>query len=188
LWTTHWTGDSAVDVSDLLKLLAAYGTNADGDINGDGETSVTDLLQLLGVYGASCQGGAAAAGGIPERQSDQQCYTTEDNRLAADSSHRNDNPIFEGGGFHGVFTLQDCADLCWHTQTLDSHGRRCVAFEWSDGGDEQSDETTRNCAMAWSCTHTRYWGGGSVFVLDGPVSCTSDSFACADNWDGVSGR
>ena len=50
------------------------------------------------------------------------------------------------------------------------------------------DKTGFINAMAWSCTHTRYWGGGSVFVLDGPVSCTSDSFACADNWDGVSGR
>ena len=52
--------DGAVNVSDLLMLLAAYGTGADGDTNGDGNTDVADLLALLAAYGAS---GACSPGG-----------------------------------------------------------------------------------------------------------------------------
>ena len=47
--------DGAVNVSDLLTLLAAYGTSADGDTNGDAVTDVADLLALLAAYGASNQ-------------------------------------------------------------------------------------------------------------------------------------
>jgi len=43
--------DGAVNVSDLLILLAAYAQSADGDTNGDGETNVSDLLALLAAYG-----------------------------------------------------------------------------------------------------------------------------------------
>ena len=45
-------GDNAVDVADLLQLLAAFGTTADGDGNGDGQTDVADLLLLLANFGA----------------------------------------------------------------------------------------------------------------------------------------
>lgn len=43
-------GDSDVGVSDLLALLAAWGTPA-GDVNGDGATDVADLLALLSAWG-----------------------------------------------------------------------------------------------------------------------------------------
>ena len=45
-------GDGNVDVSDLLLLLAAFGTAADGDCNGDGVTDVSDLLVLLSQFGS----------------------------------------------------------------------------------------------------------------------------------------
>ena len=49
-----------VDVTDLLAMLGAFGTNADGDTNGDGATDVTDLLSLLAAFGsASCTPGGA---------------------------------------------------------------------------------------------------------------------------------
>ena len=44
--------DGAVNVSDLLILLAAYAQSADGDTNGDGVTNVGDLLALLAAYGS----------------------------------------------------------------------------------------------------------------------------------------
>ena len=43
-----------VDVGDLLRLLAAYGTSPDGDCNGDGATDVADLLVLLAKFGQTC--------------------------------------------------------------------------------------------------------------------------------------
>ena len=47
------TGDGAVNVSDLLDLLAAWGPNPGhpADINGDGAVNVTDLLALLAAWG-----------------------------------------------------------------------------------------------------------------------------------------
>ena len=45
---------SEVDVTDLLTLLGAFGTSADGDTNSDGTTDVTDLLTLLGAFGQTC--------------------------------------------------------------------------------------------------------------------------------------
>lgn len=48
------SGDGQVAVDDLLALLAAYGSSADGDITGDGVTNVDDLLSLLGSFGSAC--------------------------------------------------------------------------------------------------------------------------------------
>ncbi len=47
-------GSGAVDVIDLLALLAAWGTDPGGppDLNGDGTVGVTDLLALLAGWGA----------------------------------------------------------------------------------------------------------------------------------------
>ena len=57
--------DGAVNVSDLLMLLAAYGTSADGDTNADGATDVADLLALLAAYGASGQCSPGVSGAQP---------------------------------------------------------------------------------------------------------------------------
>lgn len=45
--------DGAVDVSDLLVLLGAWGSCPDcsSDLNGDGVVDVSDLLVLLGAWG-----------------------------------------------------------------------------------------------------------------------------------------
>ena len=57
--------DGAVNVSDLLLLLAAYGTSAEGDANGDGATDVADLLALLAAYGADGQCAPGGGGAQP---------------------------------------------------------------------------------------------------------------------------
>jgi hypothetical protein len=50
--------DGVVNVSDLLMLLAGFGSAAP-DTNGDGVVNVSDLLKLLAAYGDEC-----ATGGI----------------------------------------------------------------------------------------------------------------------------
>jgi Zn-dependent M28 family amino/carboxypeptidase len=52
-------GDADVDLADLARLLAHYGTTSgasyeDGDLDGDGDVDLTDLATLLGLYGATC--------------------------------------------------------------------------------------------------------------------------------------
>jgi VCBS repeat protein len=43
-------GDGTVSITDILVLLAAWGTPA-GDIDGDGNTGVTDFLAILASWG-----------------------------------------------------------------------------------------------------------------------------------------
>ncbi len=47
-------GDGSVGVTDMLALLAAWGTDPGGapDLDGDGDVAVTDLLTLLAAWGA----------------------------------------------------------------------------------------------------------------------------------------
>jgi hypothetical protein len=59
------TGDGLVGVADLLSLLAAFGTSADGDVNSSGATDVADLLVLLSQFGTPCTGGSNACGNPP---------------------------------------------------------------------------------------------------------------------------
>jgi len=98
--------------------------------------------------------------GYSSRIANAQCYTDE----VEYSGDRLDNPIFEGGGFIGTMTLSACQAAC--NSMTDSQGRSCVAIEWSDGGNEQSDSTTKSCALAWACDWTEPWSGGSVFMKD----------------------
>ncbi|MDG2422963.1 MAG: hypothetical protein P8M22_03185 [Phycisphaerales bacterium] len=48
-----FTGDSLVDVSDILGLVDTFGTEA-GDVNGDGDSDIEDLLNILHHYGRTC--------------------------------------------------------------------------------------------------------------------------------------
>ena len=93
-----------------------------------------------------------------DRIANAQCYTDE----VEYDGDRLDNPIFEGGGFIGTMTLSECQAAC--DSRTDSNGRPCVAIEWSDGGNEQSDSTAKSCALAWACDWTESWSGGSVFT------------------------
>ena len=52
---TDLNSDGAVNVSDLLLLLAAFGTSDAGDSNADGVTDVADLLALLAAFGVPGQ-------------------------------------------------------------------------------------------------------------------------------------
>ena len=70
--------------ADLLLLLAAYGQDATGDVDGDGATNVNDLLLLLAGYGSACTrdagggGATCAAGG---------CATSAEVSIVVDNSH-----------------------------------------------------------------------------------------------------
>jgi len=121
--------------------------------------NIVAVLLLL----ATAAHGSQLSSVIPSRQARRQCFTTR--ALANQPGDRIDNPVFGAGGFHSSTTLQNCVNICAHHQTLDNRGRRCVAIEWSDQGRSLPSSAQRNCALAWSCTHTQSWGGGSVFVL-----------------------
>ena len=46
------TGDGWVNVTDILAVIAAWGTNdSDSDVNGDGDVDVSDILQIVGSWG-----------------------------------------------------------------------------------------------------------------------------------------
>jgi YVTN family beta-propeller protein len=52
-------GDRDIDLTDLARLLANYGTTTgavytDGDLDADGNVDLTDLAALLAVYGTTC--------------------------------------------------------------------------------------------------------------------------------------
>ncbi len=49
----HLNGDGNVGITDLLELLAAWGTDPGGppDFDGDGNVGITDLLELLANWG-----------------------------------------------------------------------------------------------------------------------------------------
>ena len=64
--------------------MASYGQDATGDVDGDGTTNVSDLLLLLAGYGSECTrdagggGATCAAGG---------CATSADVSIVVDNSH-----------------------------------------------------------------------------------------------------
>jgi len=84
-----------------------------------------------------------------------QCFTSN-TQYPGD---RADNPIFGGGGFDMVGTAGACKTKCDHPNTIDSRGRRCVAFEHSS----QDAHVVANCAFAWDCSEILHWGGGKVY-------------------------
>jgi 1,4-alpha-glucan branching enzyme len=47
---TDQNGDGAVNVDDILSVIAAWGT-PDADVTGDGQTNVDDLLATIGSFG-----------------------------------------------------------------------------------------------------------------------------------------
>ena len=69
---------------------------------------------ILLIRGAVAQSLATT---IPPRLAQQQCYTTQANiQYPGD---RIDNPVFGGGGHAGMYTLQQCINLCAdHQQVL----------------------------------------------------------------------
>ena len=75
------------------------------------------------------------------------------------------NPIFEGGGSIGTYTLSICKSFC--SLRTDSYGRQCVAIEWSDGGQTLSSDSTADCALG-IC---RYIDGSSLHTQNLRSSC-----------------
>ena len=60
-------GNGLVDVSDLLFILAAYGSGNDvADLDGDGTVAVTDLLAVLAQYGSTCTSEGSGGGSSAE--------------------------------------------------------------------------------------------------------------------------
>merc|ERR1719394_97617 len=76
------------------------------------------------------------------------------------SGDREDNPIFNGGGFIGSYTGAECARFCDDMSNTDQHGRTCVAFEHSS----QDYNAVASCALAWGCDHTEHWSGGKTYI------------------------
>jgi len=131
------------------------GGNAQSD-----STTKSCALAWACDYTQSWSGGSVFTKEYETKNANAQCYV----EATEYSGDRLDNPIFEGGGFVGTMTLADCLDQC--ASSTDSRGRPCVAIEWSDGGNAQSESTTKSCALAWGCDYTKYWSGGSVFPID----------------------
>jgi len=44
-------GDGEIGVTDILAVIAQWGTNGSADVNGDGEVDVSDLLLIVGSWG-----------------------------------------------------------------------------------------------------------------------------------------
>jgi hypothetical protein len=138
-WSDHgWNSDEWASGCDRIDSECLYGNTCN--------RIFTDYSGTAGCYpsqGKRCFNDGAPCGHqliknfemwvrpvIPFRQGKQQCFTVESERVEADTNHRNDNPIFGGGGFSGVWTLERCAAECMSMHNKDPHGRRCVAFEW----------------------------------------------------------
>merc|ERR1719333_1216954 len=91
-----------------------------------------------------------------------QCYA-ENAEYSGDNIY---NPFVSR--YDDGLTLAECMAAC-DTET-DSYGRECVAIEWADGGNEQSEDTIRWCGLCWACDPTDTWTGGSIFhKVDGVV-------------------
>ena len=119
--------------------------------------------------------------GAVEQLANEQCYVNEA-EYDDDILH---NPIFEGGGFIGNYTLAECLAHC--DSSTDSKGRPCVAIEWSDGGEAQSSDTTKLCALAWGCDYTASWDGGSVYQIATTPTPTFEVSFTADSLSAESG-
>ena len=85
-----------------------------------------------------------------------QCYTDK----SAYAGDRADNPIFNGGGFVGIMTAEECKNMCDDETMVDEHDRRCVAYEHSS----QDPTDVANCGLAWACETTRAWGTGATYT------------------------
>eukprot|EP01043_Picozoa_sp_COSAG02_P031522 COSAG02_NODE_2063_length_9965_cov_116.411920_2_plen_571_part_00 len=88
--------DGEVGVTDLLAVLAAFGTSAGGDITGDGVTSVDDLLALLGQYGRACSAGPRLCNPV---------FAGADHPCRGDHS-------YAGAAFSETSTAAECQAIC----------------------------------------------------------------------------
>jgi len=92
-----------------------------------------------------------------------QCYGLESEVAAHFRSNPKDgnnvaNPIFNGGGFIGTLTLEECAVRCEEKEG-------CVGFEWSNDEGLAAPATTKaNCALAWACSRVEPWSGGNAYM------------------------
>jgi len=107
-------------------------------------------------------------GPIYEEFVKSQCFTTN-TQYPEDQAT---NPIFGGGGFDLKGTALDCKRNCNDPNTIDSRGRRCVAFEHSS----QDPFAVANCAFAWDCSETRHWEGGKVYRRTEVIKPTYEEF------------
>ena len=78
-----------------------------------------------------------------------------------------DNPVFGGSGYIGSMTGEECRSQCDDESLVDSHGRRCVAYEHSS----QNPSDVANCALAWACDFTKPWTGGAVYIRNSMYQC-----------------
>jgi len=82
---------------------------------------------------------------------------------------RADNPLFSD--FMMIGTADQCKKECADPNSVDVHGRPCVAFEHSS----QDPTEMAICRFAWDCSEIAHWGGGKVYKRTGPSNPKSSS-------------
>ena len=152
-----------VDVSDLLALLAAYGTTDGGDADGDGDTDVADLLALLASFGsASCSPGDAGSATSWE-------ITHRNSRVIDPQENRDENP-WEWR--NNEMDLDQCKTKCNEFSVTCSG----IEFECSDGQCDcimlRGTERTVNNAPGWTI-YARIDDGWTVTHRDGSIRAPS---------------
>ena len=175
-------GDGNVDVSDVLAMVSAWGTNdPDADVNGDGTVGVADLLLVIDGWGP-CEGGGDPTGACCAAN-DCAVMTAAD-CSAIGGSYQGDNtscaadPCGGGGGCDAGWT-EDCQGTCFPDYVYESwvgdgycddgayipadYGcdecpagvaifLNCDAFN-NDGGDcDGGGDPTGACCVGTSCT------------------------------------
>lgn len=139
---------SAKDVAEGAKTGAQDNLDAEKTVK---EAEIASLKQVISVLE-----GLIPNGSTYQSYPTSQCLTSS-TPFAGDNS---DNPIFGGGGSDGSMTAHDCQVMCDDVNNVDSHGRRCVAFEHSS----QDPDVVASCALAWGCDSTSHWGGGTSYI------------------------
>ena len=110
-------GDGNVDVSDILAMVAAWGSSdPDADINGDGTVDVADLLMVIESWGP-CEGGGGDPTGACCAANDCAVMTASEcsaigGAYQGDDSTCAGDPCGGGGGCEAGWT-EDCQGSCF---------------------------------------------------------------------------
>lgn len=148
------TGDNAVNIADLLKLLDSWGSqDASLDIDGSGSVDIADVLLLLGSWGSTCETGACCIDNqCVEDLSEQQCLDLDGIYNGDDSLCESDDMCAETGAC--CFPPYECYDHVFEDDCL----------YW--GGIFSGDNT--------SCSTSECW-------IDPRGACCYEETTCIDN-------
>merc|ERR1719394_216270 len=78
------------------------------------------------------------------------------------------DPLFDGAvdgyDYAGWMTLEECVELC--EESVDSHGRPCVAVEFNKYMISNGESGTSGCSLAWTCEEVNSSNEADVYKLD----------------------